>query len=424
MERTLDSVGRVLQGAAVLLVLGFFLHSLGDILNPFVLFWVLAAVLFPFRSTRGYALLLIVTGALTFFWLLGATGSLLAPFVLALILAYILDPLVDWLEGRRVGRSLAIVLLTLPVLALLTLGVLLGIPALARETGDLIRQAPEFLARLADWLESLRSRVLTMDIPFVEEDRLLERLRNVESEEVVSFLDQQKDRIFSGIWSGVLGLGKGLGTLFSVLGYLVLTPVLTFYLLRDYDSLKSRVTELVPLGVRDRVVELASEYDRLVSQYLRGQITVAILLGVITALGLLVLGFPYAILLGVVVAVFNVVPYLGLVLSLVPAIFIALVSGNVLISLLKVAVVYGVAQGLEGAVISPRIVGESVGLHPVWVVLALSLGGFFFGFVGLLLGVPLAVGVKLLVVQGVERYRKSELFQGDRASPGNTTGQS
>jgi predicted PurR-regulated permease PerM len=136
-------------------------------------------------------------------------------------------------------------------------------------------------------------------------------------------------------------------------------------------------------------------------------------MGATTTLGLLVFRFPSAILLGVLVAVFSIVPYLGLILSLIPALFIALVSGNVGFSLLTIAVVYGGSQLLEGAFISPRIVGESVGLHPVWVVLALAVSGFFLGFVGLLIAVPLAVGVKLLVARGVQRYRESELFRGE-----------
>jgi predicted PurR-regulated permease PerM len=349
---------------------------------------------------------------LLFFWLLDTTGFLLAPFILALVLSYILDPLVDRVEGRRIGRSLAILILAVPVLGLLAAGILLGIPALARQTGDLIQSAPEFLSRLADWLEAAQERLLNVDLPLVREEVLLERLRSVDSATVIEFLEERKEQIFSGVWTGVLGLGRGLGTFVSILGYVILTPVLTFYLLRDWDGLKDRIAALLPERARGRVVPLVAEYDHLLSRYLRGQVTVALIIGTLTGLGLLLLGFPYAILLGVVVAVFSVVPYMGLVLSLIPAVFIALVSGNVGISLLKVAVVYGATQALEGTVISPRIVGESVGLHPVWVVLALAVGGFFFGFVGLLLGVPLAVGVKLLVVRGVDRYRNSDFFRG------------
>ena len=182
---------------------------------------------------------------------------------------------------------------------------------------------------------------------------------------------------------------------------MVLTPVLTFYLLRDWDRITATLRDLVPLSRRDAVVSFFGRYDQLLGRYLRGQITVAIAVGTITGLGLWIARFPYAGTLGLVVAVFSVVPYLGLLLSLIPALFIALVSGSVGLSLLKVAVVYGLAQGLEGAVISPRIVGDSVGLHPVWVVLALALGGFYFGFVGL-----------LMLEGGLRRYRASELYRG------------
>ncbi|MFC1660640.1 AI-2E family transporter [Gemmatimonadota bacterium] len=417
VERPIEG-WRILQGAAVLLVLGLFLASLWrqDLFSPFLLFWVLVVVLIPFRGTPPYTLLLALSGFLTLLWVLQTTGFLLAPFVLALILAYILDPVVDRMVGRRLTRSLAILLLTLPVLALLAVAVILGIPALARETGDILQNVPEFLSRLADWLETTQERLVRIDLPLLEEEELLTQLRSVDSAAVIAFLEERKEAIFSGIWGGVLGLGRGLGSIVTILGYVVLTPVLTFYLLRDYDGLVARVGELIPVRAREGVMGFAREYDGLLARYFRGQVTVALIMGVLTAVGLLLLRFPYAIFLGVLVAVFSVVPYLGLVLSLIPAMFIALVSGSVLLSLGKVAVVYGLSQGLEGAVISPRIVGESVGLHPVWIVLALAVGGFYLGFVGLLIGVPLAVGVKLLVVRGVDRYRQSDLYRGIEAT--------
>lgn len=418
MERSLDAAWRAFQAAAVVLVLGFFLFSLGRsetgfFLSPFVLFWVLVVVLLPFRGMPGRSVVIGLASALTLLWILDTTGFLLAPFVLALILAYMLDPLVDRMEGRRLGRSLAILLLVLPVLSLLALALVLGLPALAREIGGIIQDTPEFLARLANWLETAQDRLLLVDVPGLEEDILLERLRSVDAAAVMAFLEDRKEEIVSGIWSGVLGFGRGLGSFFTVLGYAVLTPVLTFYLLRDYDGLKAKIGELIPVRPKEAVLSGAREYDRLLSRYLRGQITVALMMGVITTLGLLVFRFPNALLLGVLVAVFSVVPYLGLILSLIPALFIALVSGNVGFSLLTVAIVYGGSQVLEGAVISPRIVGESVGLHPVWVVLALAVSGFFLGFVGLLIAVPLAVGVKLVAVRGAEKYRESDLFRGE-----------
>ena len=212
----------------------------------------------------------------------------MAPFVLALILAYMLDPLVDRMEGRRLGRSLAILLLVLPVLSLLALALVLGLPALAREIGGIIQNTPEFLARLANWLETAQDRLLLVDVPGLEEDILLDRLRSVDAAAVMAFLEDRKEEIVAGIWSGVLGFGRGLGSFFTVLGYAVLTPVLTFYLLRDYDGLKAKIGELIPVRPKEAVLSGAREYDRLLSRYLRGQITVALMMGVITTLGLLV----------------------------------------------------------------------------------------------------------------------------------------
>ncbi|MGD2068270.1 MAG: AI-2E family transporter [Gemmatimonadota bacterium] len=397
---------------AALTVLGFFLFALREVLNPFLLFLLLVAVLLPFRGRPGHALLVSLAALLTLFWILDTTGFLLAPFVLALVLAYVLDPAVDVLERRGLGRSLGIVLLALPVLGILIPAAVFGLPSLGEQVADLIGRVPTLISRLATWIEGLDERVAALSLPPAAQG-LVDRLQEIDPQAVVTFLQERQAEIGRRAWEGVLGLGRGLGSVLSVLGYVVLTPVITFYLLRDWDRLTSAVADLLPRERRDEVLSFVSEYDHLLSRYLRGQVLVAMIIGSITALGLWVVGFPYAFLLGVLVAVFGLVPYLGLVLSLIPAVLIALVSGNVALSLVKVALVYGVAQALEGTVVSPRIVGESVGLHPVWVVFALAVGGFFFGFVGLLIGVPLAVGVKLLVERGLERYRSSPLYRGE-----------
>jgi predicted PurR-regulated permease PerM len=406
---------RGVEAAAVLLVLAFFLYATRGILNPLILFALLWAVLLPFRGNEGHAALLTVAGLVTLIWVLSTTGSLLAPFILAVMLAYVLDPLVDRISRGRISRTLGIFLLALPALGLLAVVFLLVVPAAIRELGEVVQQAPVFFQRLVEWLTSMRDRVLTADLPLIDEEALIARLEAIDGNAIVTFLQERTAAVGQRIWSGVLGLGRGIGTVFTVIGYVALTPVLTFYLLRDWDRLTRSAATLVPEARRASVVGFAVECDRMISRYLRGQLTVAIAMGVITGLGLWIARFPYAGTLGLIVGVFSVVPYLGLVLSLIPAIFIALVSGSVLISLLKVAVVYGASQLLEASVISPRIVGESVGLHPVFVLLALSLGGFFFGFVGLLLGVPAAAIGKLLVERALRRYKSSDFYRGDEA---------
>ncbi|MEJ2503045.1 MAG: AI-2E family transporter, partial [Gemmatimonadota bacterium] len=172
----------------------------------------------------------------------------------------------------------------------------------------------------------------------------------------------------------------------------------------------------IPRPSYGRWAAFMGEYDRLLSRYLRGQVMAAAVVGVLTWLGLWASGFPHAALVGAVAGVFNLVPYLGLIVSLIPAVIIALVSGAFLVNMAKVAVVFLIVQFLDGNVIGPRIVGESVGLHPVWVILAIAVSGFLFGFVGLLLALPGAILVKLLLEAALTRYRESSVYTGIEAS--------
>lgn len=400
-------VWRWLGTGAVLLVLVFFLWTLRELLNPFLLFWALVGVLIPFRRTRAFWPVVGTAAALTGVWLLRETGFLLAPFVLAFVLAYILNPAVGFVARGRVSRSAAIALLCLPFLGAGALAVVFGVPWVGAQVAEVSERAPAFLRQAADWVEGMGDRVAALDLPFVDGTRVAAFVRDLDADTVVAFLQEHREVLVERVWEGVLGLGQGVLSVATVVGYVVLTPVLTFYLLRDYDRLLARMEELAPEGRGDALVEGVREYDRLLSAYLRGQVTVSVLVGAMTALGLWIAGIPYALLLGIIVAVFNVVPYLGVVLSLIPALVIAVTTGDPLVSLVKVAVVYTVAQSIESAVFSPRIVGESTGLHPVWILLALAVGGFFFGFVGLLLAVPGAVAVRLLAGRLLERYRET-----------------
>jgi predicted PurR-regulated permease PerM len=401
-----DWVLRVLYLVAVLVLFGAYLYSVRVVLSPLVLFVLLLFLWTPLHGTRLYPTMLIASGGLLLLWLLRTTGFLLAPFVLALILAYVLDPVVDWIEARGPRRPWAVISLGLPVVAAVLVLLLVVAPLIGREFSQFVSGLPAGLDRVVAWLEGVRDRIVALGIPGIDPQSVPE-LRDFDAERIVEFVDQRREVIVQRIWKAVLGVGKGIGFLLSLFGYLVLTPVLTYYLLRDYDRLTGAIATLIPGDRRERWVEFARQYDRLLSRYLRGQLVVAICVGSLTFLLFWILRFPNAVLLGVIAGVFNVVPYLGLLVSLVPALIIAFASGSILVSLLKIAVVFGAVQAVEGMVLSPLVVGESVGLHPVWVILALSVFGFFFGFVGLLLAVPLAVLLKLVLSRALEAYRRS-----------------
>ena len=413
-ERGVD--WRWAYAAAVLMVLGVFLFSVRVVLTPIVLLFLLMLLLSPFSGDRRHTRIVIGVWALALLWLLETVGSLLAPFVLALALAYIFDPLVDAIERWRVPRGLAVMILGLPAFGLIALGLILGLPALADQVEALIARAPEALRRLEAWARDARGWVLGIDLPFVREEELLAPLRNLQADQVIAFLQQRQEAIARQGWAAVLGIGRGIGALFAIFGYVVLTPILTFYLLRDYDRISRWVADLVPHPKRDQWLGFMREYDRLLARYLRGQLTAAATVGLLTGLGFWIVGLPYGGLVGAVAGVFNLVPYLGLAVSLVPAILIALLSGSILASLVKVAIVFAVVQVIDSMVLGPRIVGGSVGLHPVWVILALAVGGFFLGFVGMLLAVPAAVLVKLLGQRAFERYRASAAYLGEAST--------
>ncbi len=404
---------RLVHGAAVLLVLALFLWELGDVLSPLVLFVAFLALMTPYSGSAFHRLLVLTVTALVALWMLVDLGSLLAPFVLAFILAYIIDPLVDRLKAIRVPRALAILLLVLPVLGGIGALLAFGVPALAQQIESLIQRLPELGERMASWIEGLQAGALGLDLPLVDEEAIAERFRSISTAEVITFLQEQQANLASRAWQGILGLGRGLGTAITILSYVVLTPVLTFYLLRDWDRIVDRLESYVPRPRQERWTSLVQEYDQLLSRFLRGQLFAAAVVGVLTWIGLWIAGFPYSALVGAVAGVFNVVPYLGLPVSLIPAIIIAILSGTFVTSILKVAIVFGVVQFLDGNVIAPKIVGESVGLHPVWVILAIVVAGFFLGFVGLLLAIPGAIVVKIAVREALERYRQSAVYLGD-----------
>ena len=411
-----------IYAVVVLLTAAAFLVSVRVVLSPVIMYMVLLLLISPWAGNRYHVLTVTAATFLIGVWLLKTLGGLLAPFILAFVLAYILDPIVDRLERRGMRRAWAVAALAIPALALISVGLIFGVPAIIEQVNTLIEQLPAALQRGVTWLQNLRTRVLAGQIPLLRGEAFARTLESFSPERLAEYINQQQAALAARAWSAFLGVGRGVTIVLSIIGYVVLTPVLTIYLLIDFDRLTTRANGLIPRDKRDKWLPFMAEYNFLLSRYLRGQMLAALIAGVLTWLGLWILGFPYPALVGAVAGVFNLVPYLGLVVSAIPALIISLLSGNIIASLIKAAAVFGVVQTLDSSVVGPRIVGGSVGLHPVWVIFALAVGSFFFGFVGLLLAMPAAVFLKLIVRDAVARYRHSRVYEGDVKPAGEVAG--
>jgi predicted PurR-regulated permease PerM len=415
LPRSESTAWRAIYALVVVLVVVAFALSVRAVLNPFLLFLLVLLFASPFAGERSHRLLVGAAGVLTIVWLLDTLGALLAPFFLAVGFAYVLYPLVLWLERRRLSRGAAIGVLALPLLAALALLVFVGAPALVGQLAELIRRVPLAIQSLSGWVARLQLQLARNDWAYVDEAAILKRLQSLQPETVLAYLQARQAEIARSVWGGIVGAGRGLSFMLSILGYLFLAPILVYYLLRDWERIETSITGLVPTRSRARVVAFAREYDRLLAGYIRGNLLESAIVGALTFAGLWALGIPFAFLLGAMAAVFNLIPYIGLILTLIPALIVALFTGNIALSLLKVILVFGSVQTLDGAIIGPKVLGDAVDLHPVWVILSLSVAGFFWGLVGLLLAVPLAVLLKLLLREAIARYRRSPAFLGDNA---------
>lgn len=396
--------------APAVLVLGALLYAVREVLSPLVLLALLLLVLWPERRQPFVGRLLIAAVAITVLWILSATGSLLAPFLLGLAFAYLLAPAVAWLVRHRVPRALAIVLTLLPFLGGVVLFAVFLVPALERQVVDFAGRLPALLQQFAQRLLSLRTRFLASGPTFLTDEQAA-WLQNLQAGDLVAMVQQRWGSIGQGAWAAFIGVGRGLGTAVAIVLYLVATPVVTFFLLASWERFTGGLADLVPPGRRDAAFGFLREYDHIFGRYVRGTLTEATLVGVVTGTGLAILGFPGALLVGVIWGLGNVIPYFGLFLCFIPAILLALVSGAVVPNLLKLAVVVAVEQVMEG-ITGPKIVGNAVGLNPVWVMISIAFFSVMLGFVGLLLAIPLAILVRMVVERAIARYRQSDYFGG------------
>jgi predicted PurR-regulated permease PerM len=338
-------------------------------------------------------------GFLAALWLL---GDVLLPFVVGGAVAYLLDPVADRLERLGLGRVLATVVITVFAICIFVLLALLIVPTLVEQASGLISTAPQIVQQVQTFLGERFPDVLDAD------SQLRQTLNGL-----ASTLQERGAQVIQGVLASVSGL-------VNVVLLVVLVPVITFYLLLDWDQMVARVDELLPRDHAPVVRRLASEIDATLAAFLRGQGTVCLILGTFYAVGLMLAGLQFGLVVGLVAGLISFIPYVGTILGGATAIGLALFQFWGEWHLVGIVVAIFVAgQVMEGNFLTPKLVGSSVGLHPVWLIFALSAFGALFGFVGLLVAVPVAAMLGVLTRFGIAQYRHSLLYQGvdGRRSP-------
>ena len=332
-------------------------------------------------------------------WLL---NDILLPFVVGAVVAYFFDPVVARLQRYGLSRTLATTAVTI-LAALITIGAAFAIvPPVFSQVEALVTKTPEYIVnaatRLQPMIEPLRSRLGLEPLS----------LRELQAE--ASQWAGQALAILGGVASRV---AQRSAAVINVLALLFLTPVVTFYLLRDWPKVLSAIDSALPRDHADTVRKLARESNAAVAGYVRGQALVCLCLGTIYGAGMSFVGLQFGFVIGLIAGLISFIPFVGTLVGATMALGMALAQFPPdWISVGKVAVVFLIGHLLEGNVLSPKLVGDRVGLHPVWIMFALLAGGSLFGFVGVLVAVPIAAIVGVVVRHLLERYHASALYRG------------
>lgn len=354
--------------------------------------------------------------AAVFVFLLWALGDVLTPFILGGAIAYCLDPIADRLENVGLSRALSTVVITLTALLVFIIAFLLVVPTLIGQLGQLISQIGQLVQNLPDTWERLKGA-------------LEQRFPSLDLQG--AFLTEQLTALGNAIQSRggdlVTALLNSLQGLVSAAVLIVIVPVVTFYMLMDWDRMVAQIDELLPRDHQETIRDLGRQIDRTLASFIRGQGTVCLVLGTYYAIALMIAGLNFGLIVGFIAGLISFIPYVGALVGGVLAIGLALFqwwggaemvdgqSVEVATNWLRigiVAVIFMFGQFFEGNILTPNLVGQSVGLHPVWLIFALAVFGSLFGFVGMLVAVPVAAIIGVLARFLVREYKSGRLYKG------------
>ncbi|ACP24724.1 putative permease protein [Sinorhizobium fredii NGR234] len=349
-----------------------------------------------------------------FFWLLVLAAfiaflmvfsSILLPFLAGMALAYFLDPVADRLQRLGLSRLMATIAILVTFIVLFALSLIIVIPLIFTQAADFIQKMPGYVARLQAFVADTTQSTLVPD--WLEAQMAAIKQNSAKLlEQGATFLGT----LFQQLWNSGMAL-------LDILSLFIITPVVAFYLLLDWDHMVQKVDSWVPRDHVDVVRQIARDMNTTIAGFVRGQGSLCVILGLYYAIGLSLVGLNFGLLIGFFAGMISFIPYVGSLVGLVLAVGVAVVQfWPDYIWILLVLAVFFTGQFLEGNILQPKLVGKSVGLHPVWLMFALLAFGALFGFVGLLVAVPAAAAIGVLVRFGIQRYLDSDLYHGHRTA--------
>ncbi len=322
-------------------------------------------------------------------------GDIILPFVLGGAIAYFLDPVADRLEAWGFSRAAATTIITLVAILIFVILVLAVVPTLVAQATSLIQITPQLASDLQSFLTQRFPQLLEPDSAVSQ---------------TLAAIGQQVQEKGGALLQTAL---TSAASLINVVVLLVIVPVVAFYLLLDWDNMIAKINSLLPLDHAPVIRKLAGEIDQTLAAFVRGMGTVCLILGTYYAIALMLVGLQFGLVVGFIAGLITFIPYVGALVGGALAIGLGLFQfwGD-WVSLGLVAGIFGLGQVIEGNVLTPKLVGSSVGLHPVWLIFALSLFGTLFGFVGMLVAVPVAAAIGVLVRYVADQYKASRLYKG------------
>lgn len=348
-------------------------------------------------SWLGVVLLVVFVG------LVYVLNSVLMPFIASMVLAYLADPLSNYFQRLGMRRTLAVCLVFLILLIVLTASLLILIPLIVQQ----IKQLGDAVPGIFSWVEN----VLAPQVQEWTGYDLRGELTNVREVLVENWRDA------GGYLAQALGhIGRSGMAFMTWITYIALIPVVTFYLLLDWNRMLSNIASLVPRQWASDTFRLARRCDEVLSSFLRGQLLVMLCLGVIYATGLTLMGLNFGLLIGFVAGLVSFVPFLGFIVGIAVALIVALFQYGTWWAILGVIMVFSIGQAAESVILQPKLLGDKIGLHPVAVIFAVLAGGNLFGFTGVLLALPVAAVFMVLLRELNDRYKHSSLYTAEQRS--------